>query len=260
MTTPSSQPRSNARFWRQLSRLTAAGRVADAEQLLRNRVAAVNCPEARLTLAAVLAEQERFHEALCELTQVLDAAQASGRRDLLEAVHANLAAVYRELGEFDLARRFQQRALNYQDDYGPEELLQLANDALAARRWALAESLLQAADELSADDSPLLADIAATRGVCAGLKGQPAAGLRWLRGALACHREQEDWGAAGRDLLNLAALYHQLGRVDREQRLLATATRCLSRAGLPRTLQRAQAWSRRVEQLLALRAFDARRN
>ena len=91
-----------------------------------------------IAYGCALAEQERFNEALCQITAALDIAQRSGDRHALATVYHNLAAIYRELGDNDLARRFQQRAISHADDCGPDELLGLANDAWLAERHELA--------------------------------------------------------------------------------------------------------------------------
>ncbi len=204
-----------AELWDSLSRLTASGRWHDAEVTLRAVAESTGSHEARISLGALLADRGQLHAAVLEWTRVIDTAYARGDRAALAAVYHNLAAVYRQLGDLDLARRFQQRSLSLQDGCGPEDLLQLANDALSTGAWDLAESLLDAADgfaRATPEDADLSQQILATRGVLMGLRGQPLAGIPLLRRAYRQNRTAGNDLLAGKDLVNLAALFDQTER------------------------------------------------
>ena len=95
-----------------------------------------------LGAGALLAERDALREAISVWTALIEPASELGRRDVLAAIYSNLAAVYRDLGDFSLARSFQQQSLHWQDDFGADDLLHLANDALAADRSSTVLRLL----------------------------------------------------------------------------------------------------------------------
>jgi tetratricopeptide (TPR) repeat protein len=210
-------------FWDAVQELLNAGRWTDAAVTVRAVAQQAAQIEWRLTLGTLLYERGQRHLAVREWTDVLEAAQADGDWPVAAAAHHNLAAMYRDLGDYTLARTFQQRALSLQADCGCEELLQLGNDAVAAERWELARSLYQSAAELAEEGSDLLTDLMATRGVLSGFEGEPLAGLRWLQQAYREHVDAGDELHAGKDLCNAAALFEQLSR-------LGWARHCLEQA------------------------------
>lgn len=220
MPSPRTADESFREFWTTIESLLDAGRWTDASVTVRALSRRTERFDLPMTLGTLLYERGQRHQAVCEWTQALEAAQAAGDWSTAAAVHHNLAAMYRDIGDDRLARLFQQRATSLQSDCGPDELLQLGNDAVLAERFELAESLYQTAAELTAEDSPLLSDLAATRGILFGFQGEPREGLRWLQQAYREHIDTGDHVAAGKDLLNAAALFEQLDR-------LGWATMCL---------------------------------
>lgn len=242
--------------WRDVAELLRTNQWAAAIALLRRWVDLTGCCEVRITLGALLADRQRYFEAIEQWTAVIEAASHSGRRDHLAAAFHNLAAVYRELGDYELARRYQQRALHYQDDCGPEELLQLANDALAASRWELANALLQSASELAADDESLHATLTATAGVAQALQGDLFTAVGLLRLAYRRHVADGDEREAGCDLLNLAATFRRTGRLRLEAKCLSRAAKHFAKAHA--AIHHAQSLERRrqVDQLIALRSSN----
>ncbi len=246
-----------AELWESVSRLTASGRWHDAEVTLRAVAESTGSREARISLGTLLADRGQLHAAVREWTRVIDSAHVSGDRAALAAVYHNLAAVYRQLGDVDLARRFQQRSLAHQDSCGPEDLLQLANDALSTRSWDLAESLLDAAAGFAghgAETSDLAPQILATRGLLLGLRGRPRVGIPLLRRSLQQNRLAGDDLLAGKDLVNLAALFDQTDRPGLAMLCLRAAQRYFRAAEdavemnrvryLWRSFARARAWKR----------------
>lgn len=204
-----------AELWESVSRLTASGRWHDAEVTLRAVAESTGSHEARISLGTLLADRGQLHAAVREWTRVIDSAYVGGDRAALSAVYHNLAAIYRQLGDVDLARRFQQRSLTLQDACGPEDLLQLANDALSTRSWDLAESLLDAAAGFASngvETSDLTHQILATRGLLLGLRGRPLVGIPLLRRSFHQNRLAGNDLLAGKDLVNLAALFDQTER------------------------------------------------
>ncbi len=196
-------------LWESVSRLTTAGRWRDATVTLRAVAEATGSLDVRISLGTVLAESGDLYGAVSEWTRVIEPARAAADGELLAAVYHNLAAVYRDLGDRELALQFQRQALSFQTDCGAAELLQLANDALHRGCWSRAELLLEAVED-AIDSEPdrdrWSADLLATRGLWRGLQGDLAAGLRHLRAALQQHRRLRDEGAVAKDAVNLAVL------------------------------------------------------
>jgi tetratricopeptide (TPR) repeat protein len=246
--------------WQALAELLNAGQWTEAVERLRQLAEETGCNAVRLTLGALLAEREQYFEAIVLWTRVIEDAAQHGRRDELAAAYQNLAAAYRDLGDYDLAQRFQQRSLQYQDDFGAEDLLQLANDALANSNWSLAESLLQTAAQLVEEDDPLQTDLMATAGVVRGLQGDSRTAVNLLKRAYRHHLALGDRHAAGRDLMNLAAVYRRNGRLQLEIRCLSRAAQFFEQAAAPRRHSLACNRRREATRLLALSQSDPRAN
>lgn len=244
-------------LWTSIKSLLSAGRWHDAEVTLRAAADATESPEIRLTLGTLYAERGELHAAIHEWTRVVDVAQMSGERELLAAVYHNLAAVYRDQGDYNLARRFQQRSLMWQNDCGPEDLLHLTNDALGSGAYELAESLLDGVDEMAGEDNELSATVHATRGLMCGLQGSPREGIRHLRVAYRQHCAAQADAEAGRDLLNLAALYEQLDRWRVAEKCLETAAKHFQQSGEAWWQSRAEGRCARVRRTRQLRRTPA---
>jgi tetratricopeptide (TPR) repeat protein len=212
MSHPSFELESVQEFWAAVEGLLDAGRWSDATVTVHALARQQEQSDVLVILGTLLYERGQRHRAVREWTEAVELSQTRGQWSVAAAAHHNLAAMYRDLGDYPLARTFQQRAMSLQSDCGPAELLQLGNDAVAAERWELAESLFQAAAEMTTEGDPLLIDLAATRGVLCGFEGEPMVGLRWLQQAYREHVETGDHGHAGKDLVNAAALLEQVGR------------------------------------------------
>lgn len=215
-----------------------------------------------IAYGCTLAEQERFNEALCQMTAALDIAQRNGDRHALATIYHNLAAVYRELGDNDLARRFQQRAISQVDDCGPDELLGLANDAWLAERLELAECLAGTAADIEEDDEyrEPSAEVEATLGLLTGFLHDPREGIRPLLRAYARHKAAGELRLMGNDLLNLSALLGELGRYRGELACVRRAITCFDNAPAPVSAAKAQRLMAYLERLRQLRQFDPSRN
>lgn len=219
-------------------------------------------PASRLAHACALAEQERFREALGQLTEALDIAQRNGDLHSLATINHNLASIYRELGDSNLARRFQKRALNQLGDCGPDELLGLANDAWLAERHELAECLAGTAADM--DDEPELCEpnpeVEATLGLMSGFLTDPREGIRPLLRAYARHRAAGELRLMGHDLLNLSALLGELGRHRGELACVRRAIACYDDAPAPFSAAKARRLLGHLERMKTLRQFDPSRN
>lgn len=247
-------------FWPHLQHLLDAGRWGDAVATLRALFARTGWPELQVTLGSLLFERQDYYEAISAWTEVVEPASSRGRLDLLAAVYSNLAAAYRELGDAVLARRFQQQALRYQDDFGAEDLLHLANDAIAGGHFDLAESLLDSVGDLLGDDPRLQAEIYATHGVIALRRGAPRLARRGLLTAYRAHLQMGDEAGAGRDLLNAAEAFQVMHRLPAARRCLREAARHFHNGGLPVWSAEADRRAERLGRMAELAGFDARRN
>ena len=121
---------------------------ASADELFRQAVSLDVSPSSRIAYGACLATQERYFESISVIMPVLEGTD----RTAIGIVCHNLAVIYREIGDYDLARRFQWRATLLQDDSTSEDLLGLANDALMSGHPETAGSLVAAMCEMDVDD------------------------------------------------------------------------------------------------------------
>lgn len=227
-----------------------------AEQLYRDAIDTERTGLAYVELAELLGARERYGEALRQLTAAQDAVAKSDDAHLTARLHHNFAAVYRALGQRELATRFQQRALMAQPDVGPEELLAHANDALQADRLELAERLLETAFELvePAEQPELAAELLGTLGLTRGLRREPRAGLRLVLAALRLHRDAGDVVGEICDLINLCALCEARDWLQTAERCAELALSAAQTADLPHSTERA---SQIRDRLRELRRFGA---
>uniref|UniRef100_A0A7C4LJN1 Tetratricopeptide repeat protein n=1 Tax=Schlesneria paludicola TaxID=360056 RepID=A0A7C4LJN1_9PLAN len=246
--------------WHEVERLLETNCWSQAIDRLRELANETGSLEVRLSLGALLAEHEWYCEAIREWTVVVEEAAATGRWLELAAAYSNLAAVYRDLGDFALARSFQQQALRLVPDCDAADLLHLANDALACGRCELAEALLRSAADLCAAEDPMQAAIIASAGIVRLLEGTPRAAAVFLRQSYRRHRDAGNWRFAGYDLWNLAAAMQQLGRLRLAERYLKQAAECFALAGRPGQQLRAQFRGRQMQRLRGFLAADPRQN
>ena len=230
---------------------------ADADGLFREALRLDASSSNRISYGVFLAHQERYFEAISVFTQVLD----GNDRSAIGVVCHNLASIYREVGDADLARRFQWRATLLMDDMGSEDVLGLANDAISANRHSVASSLLMAACGLDDDDDESLdGDFQATMGLIKAELDSPEEGLFALFSAYRQHQAEGDLRGMGADQLNMALLFGKLDRHRAEKSCLERAIRCFTKASAGHSLQKARQQLERFHRVQDVRAFDARRN
>ena len=248
----------------------AATLIADAEGLAARRdwrsadplfleaVSLDSSPSSRIAYGVSLSGQERFFEAISVFTPVLD----GNDRSAIGVVCHNLAGIYRDVGDFDLARRFQWRATLLQDNSGAADLTGMANDAIAEDRYEVAESLLMAAcdlnDDIELDDAD--GDLVGTFGLIDAAINSPEAGVMTLFSAYRRHQATYDFRGMGIDLLNMASLFGDVRRYRAQRACLMRARRCFERAPAPFSLNRATLLLEQFERMQTVRAFDSRRN
>ncbi|HET6422394.1 MAG TPA: hypothetical protein VFG20_01845 [Planctomycetaceae bacterium] len=248
------------KFWPHLESLLQAGRWSDAVATVRALLERTGWLELRVTLGALLFERQHYGDAIAAWTAAIEPASADGRRDVLASIYSNLAATYRELGDSVLARRFQQQALRFQDNFGADDLLHLTNDAIAAGHFDLAESLLESMDELLDTHPEWLAEIYATRGIIALRRGRPRVARRGLLTAYRAHRQIGDEAGAARDLLNAAEAFQMMHRLPAAQYCLTQAGQHFAEAQQPAWVAETERRSARLQRLVHLSACDASQN
>ncbi len=229
-----------------------------AEQLFRKALSLDTSAPTRIAFGVCLAEQERYFEAISLLTPILDGTD----RSAIGVVCHNLASIYREVGDFDLARRFQWRATLLQEHSCEEDLLGMANDALASQHPEIAASLVMTALEMKGnsvdDDSD--GDLIATTGLVKAILSSPEDGLITVFAAYRRHQADSDYRGMGADLMNMAVLFGDVDRHRAERSCLVRAIRCFERASATHSRQKAQQQLDRFDRKRAVRSFDPRRN
>ncbi len=233
------------------------GAWSDADACFQAAIESDATPVSRIAYAGSLTERERYHEAICLFTQAIDRASATGNREALGVIFHNLAVIYRELGDADLARRFQQRALLQLDDCGPAELLGLANDAWLSKRTELASCLAESCVELD-DDTEFSVDLEAqaTISTMSGLLDNPRDGIRSLIQVYRQHCSRNELRLAGIDLMNLAVLLAQIGWAHAEANMVRRAIGHFDSAPAPVSASRSRQVLAQLERIQSLSRFD----
>ena len=229
-----------------------------ADDLFRQAISLDPTPASRIAYGVCLSDQERFFEAISVFTPILESAD----RLAIRIVYHNFAAIYRTIGEMDLARRFQWQATLMQDDAGPEDLLAMANDALTSECLQAAESLAMTAGELQGDPAECVpdADILATTGLVHAALVSPEAGLLMIYAAYLLHLSESDFYRMGKDQLNMSVLFGELKRYRAERACLQRAIRYFEKTPAPYSLDRAKQLLDRFDRMRIVRSFNGRRN
>lgn len=229
-----------------------------ADELFTRAIAIDTTPASRIAHGVCLANREQYNQAISAFMPILDGTDTLA----IGIVCHNLAAIYRGVGDFDLARRFQWRATLLQDDSTSEDLLGLANDAIMSDHPEVAESLVMAAYEMNADVDGENADgdLIATVGLINAKMNAPREGMVALFAAYRRHQAAADFRGMGIDLLNMAMLFSETNRERAERSCLRRAIRCFERASAPFSCQRARHQLEQLDRMQSVRSFDACRN
>jgi tetratricopeptide (TPR) repeat protein len=229
-----------------------------ADELFRQAISSDTSPRSRIAYGVCLAAQERYFESISAFMPIMEGTD----RQAIGIVCHNLAAIYRDIGDFDLARRFQWRATLLQDESTLEDLVGLANDALISDHTDVAESLISAACEMDGEDFEGSADgdLIATAGLVKAKSGLTREGLYVLFAAYRRHRSIQDFRGMGFDLMNMAMLLGELNRHQAKKICLLRAIDCFQQAGAPQSRERAGQQLDQLGQMHAVRLFDVRRN
>lgn len=217
--------------------------------------------EEQIVWTDFLLRRGRFGEVLSQLSELLTNAEQHGNLPLVGAVCSRFAIAYRCVGDWKTAQRFQARALHHNDDCGADELLHLAQQALAAKNWILADSLSRFAAQLATDDQELQGHVLSTRGLAAAGQGQMARATRLLRRGRDAHRDARCPVALCQDWINASAVASQMEQGDLEVRCLERAVALATRhADAVWLLPRANELLERAQLAQSSRTFDASRN
>jgi tetratricopeptide (TPR) repeat protein len=219
-----------------------------ADFLYRRAVSEDSGPDAHLAYGRFLADRQRFHPAIVQLMHGLDAAQCADDAAAQAYVFSSLATIYRELGDYDLAQRFQRQALAIHAAADAGDLLDWAADALLAGKLILAEELARGAWLLveETDDVETQADAQGLLGMIAARQGDHRTAVALLIRAARSHRGLGDDRGLGVDCLNLGEIVGLLGRTTWQRRFFSAARNYFSRAGMPAAEARAE---RRLQDL-----------
>lgn len=240
-----------------------AGKLARAGALFSQAVSLDDSPRARFESAAFLARSGDDAGAAVEWQRIWEALSGPEYAELTATVSHNLAALYRQRGDWALARRWQQRSAalraggsdSLQWTADPASLVGAANDAMAGRKWVDAERFLAAALRISRlrEDSAGEADALGSCGVLLQLQGKLAAAIRCFANAISGHRLAGDDQGAAIDGLNLATVCVQQGRARAALSAAKLAVRHAARSGviplIARTNETAATLRRALQQL-----------
>lgn len=247
---------------RRAEQLGLQGQWTEADARYSAAIKLDKTPGSRIAFGSSLASREQYNGALCCLAEALDQASKSGDREALGVIYHNLAAIYRELGDYDLARRFQQRSILQLDDCRAVDLLGLANDAWLSRRSEMASCLASSCTELDSDDEldSVLLEAQATLAITVGLAEDPRQGIRSLIQVYRQHRAANDVRLMGIDLLNLSALLSELGWYRAEMDFVRRAISLFDQAPAPVSAVKARQTLGLLERMHSLRNFDPSKN
>lgn len=228
-------------------------------------------PEPRWEYVRFLVQFGEEPAAILQLTLLWEEAKRQGQVDWGIAACERLAEIYREQGQWAIARSYQQQAISARmrsestkssGGYPMSELLATANDALSRGDVAFAEQLVACAMNGSDDQNhPVeMGDALGTRGAILLVKRELAPAWRCILRAYFFHCRAGDDEGRLVDLLNLAAVSREWGRWDLARRLLVKAQGIARRLNQPRLLARAERFLEEAERILAVALRVPERN
>ncbi len=201
---------------------------------------------ARNEFGCYLLQLEQFDEAKAQFLRLLNDARKHSNKRLTSVACHNLAALYRAVGEFRLAAKWQQAADSTEDELVSglslcESLSARGCDAIGSGDYELAEELLwrslRAGEETA--DCPNQAADWGNLAVLAGLRGEIPTAIRYLIRAYRINSENRDYFWMGCDLINLAECLLQVRKRRTALRFLQDAIDCFERSGAESSRNRA---------------------
>jgi tetratricopeptide (TPR) repeat protein len=232
---------------------------SEADRLFAQVVATEPTTAMHIAFGVYLAERQNYPAAIRQLMLGLDGAKAEGDLSSQELVYSNLAAIFRELGDADLAQRFQRRVLAIEDSAGPMDLLAWSQDALLAGRLEVAEKLARNALQLAqdAEDISLQADSWGAIALIAARQGKLRLAIRLLIRAIRGHDFIGDDRGSAIDLQNLAEICGLVQRFHWQRAFFGAAQDRFREVGMPRSESRVQSRLRDVDRLERYRRMEA---
>lgn len=226
--------------------------------------------------AGLLLARGELGESAKQFRSLLQIGLRSHDTELTEAACHNLAAVYRQSKQWDMAEIWQQQSLTRRLRHSSESLQQSADelgrlacdltgcgcDAFLKQDWELAGSLWRRALAIEewrgswegqATDSGNL-------GLLAAVQGRLDDGIRWLKQSLRLHRLMLDACGEGTDLLNLAELRRLQTKYPRAIRPLQRAIQCFERAEALPLRDLAEQRLREVQRIVEIENLDPQLN
>lgn len=210
-----------------------------ADEQFRRAVTVSPDHETRLAYGMFLAEREAYGAAIAQFLLAQDELQESGRLEPLSVIFSNLATIYRRVGQFDLARRFQRQVLSLRGSADADDLLDWCADALLSQKTQLAESLAQTALSLAedAEDVGLQAKAHGLLGIISARRGQHRRALSGLIRAARGHQAVDDPAGLAVDYSNLAEVSRLIDRPAWHHWFLTAAGQAFQRAGMTQSQQ-----------------------
>lgn len=231
------------------------------EELYQQAIAADSGSVAANEYGSYLFGLARVTDAIEQFSQLLVKARQDRDDELESTALNNLAACYREQGEFAVASRLQQRALGAGSKASRKteaafvsaaELSNLANDAIINEKFDVAEQLVEESLSMEIESANAAGQAAdwATLGLLAGFRGKTSVAVERLFFAYRLHLRLGNTRMAARDLKNMAEVYACGDQVESAIRSLKRAKSAFQEVG---DLDEQQAVDSRLAELRSLR-------
>lgn len=225
-------------------------------------------PALRIEFGDFLSRTGEISAARIEYKHALQRANDSGDHRCSAVVLNQLAASYRQAGDYPTAAVTQRRSLAEELRHSSNQLdlrVDLSNsaaDAIAEKDYVTAERLLRRslALEIFAQSSAGEAADCGNLGLVQAMSGKTTTAISWLRRALRLHRQLNDDRGVASDLMNLALIFGVLDRPKRARRLLRKAVVLLEQNSICDLLSQATWLLIDMERRVALRELDPSRN
>jgi len=230
---------------REASRLAGSGQSLAARRLYLRALDEDPSCRARNGFGIFLTRIESFSEAVDQFSRVLSVAQQQQDPHLICVAAHNLAAVYREMGQWSQAARCQQRALaaglKAGTEYDASCHLGTAWDAIRAGELPYARQMLLASlrhyRRLRCRAGQ--ADVHCGLGIIAYREGAYVLAAICFWKAHRLHRSAGQRLEMARDLMNLGQLFLKIGRYRRAHCCLKSARAVFAQMGARRSARRA---------------------
>lgn len=242
-----------------IAQLILHGDLEDAEQMLHRLCDAEVAPRECLELFTVVClRRGHLRDAMGYACQLQDFANELGCRQTQARAASLIARVYRQIGDFTSARRFQQLAVFSSESSDAFDLSNLSLDALISGRIPLADQLAQTALSMECEDeSAQLSEMPdqtgadwGTLALVAMMNGDADETFSRLRLAWRHHRQAGDELGMGLDQLHVSRLCEVHGEYARARRRLKKAMAHFETAQAQPQLEEAQLRMTRLQRII----------